>query len=368
MPPVGSAVYFLGAGATRADHPNAPLGDELLHQILSDQERDPVLLSFLEDVYPSEVLRQDADATARPRLDDVFTLIDAPLSGRSPAPGTRSSLDLLNVRWRLVAAIGRILKAAFHDIQSPIAPAFAAKLSGTPATIISTNYDLVMDNALFVASRPNLNYGFSVRARVRRGAVPGLPTRAEEARYFVACPEDPLIRTGQIPLLKLHGSLNWLYCPRCDELDVFPGVKVAVEILDSPATGRCAMLHCTGRYEPILVGPSLEQRYSNRILQETWARAEASLTHAETLTIVGYSMPSADYLIRAMLTRQFSRRSDRVTVVTHRDETDAARFADLAMNFRRVFPMCEIYPNGFRSFVDLMPGARARNRDGSMRP
>src|SRR4030095_12783889 len=115
--------------------------------------------------------------------------------------------------------------------------------------------------------------------------------------------------------LKLHGSLNWLYCPRCDELDVTLQKSGAMKILNDPAAGRCRGAYCTSRYEAVLVGPSLEQRYENRILSDSWTLAEQALAKADRLVVIGYSLPEADYLIRALLARHFSRRSERVTVV-----------------------------------------------------
>lgn len=344
------SVYFLGAGATRADFPSVPLGDDLLHAVLCAGSVDPVLVSFLTDVFAQESLDPEGARDVRPRLDDVFTLIDAYVAGRAPSPAGYSPERLHEVRHRLIASIGITLGTALGDGHGQSARRFAEALSRRPSIVISTNYDIVMDNALF--TRDSVNYGLAIRHQLYKGGVrPGQVVRSYESHTSSLIP-DHTIPHDRIPLLKLHGSLNWLYCPRCDELDVTLQKKGAVTILADPGAGRCTMSSCTSRYETILVGPSLEQRYENRVLKETWAYAEQALQDAHTLVIIGYSLPEADYLIRAMLARHFSRRSEKMHVVDIR--ADKTRDQELEKRYRRLFPRCEITWGGFTGVLDSM--------------
>lgn len=350
-----NTVYFLGAGATKADHPHVPLGDELLHVILKDGLAGDNLGDFLKSNFEDCQLQPDAAQDARPRLDDVFTLIDAAMSGRAPFPAGIQVESILGLRQSLVCAIGKALSYALPAVQSPTAEAFTTHLClNGEGCVISTNYDITMDNAFYLGDPPNTNYGVVIRAAVDRGAVPDSSFRQAEVRHYQSRQDEGLIRVGRVPLLKLHGSLNWLYCPRCDELDVFLGGKAAVTILDNPELGRCAMEHCTGRYEALVVGPSLEQKYDNRILKETWARADRALRDAESLVFIGYSMPEADYLIRNMVARRFAKRSEEVTVVGYGEPQTSSESALVKARIQRLLPNATFRWDGFQGFVQDM--------------
>jgi hypothetical protein len=353
----GQVTYFLGAGATRADYPSIPLMDELLHEILRSGSAESLLKGFLAEIFGPECVRPAAQAQERPRIDDVFTLIDASLSGKAPSPGGKSREVLIEARRHLIASIGRVIAKAIGEDHGRVARKFATSLPEGSATLISTNYDIVMDNALLERSPKNVNYGVPVREAVhRRGGL--IAGRFDEIHHYRPIPgSQEIIRKGGIPLLKLNGSLNWLYCPRCDELDItlLQGTG-AVALLDEPKLGRCCRDRCTSPYEPVLVGPSLEQRYEHRVLRDTWTRAERALLASTRLVVIGYSIPDADYLIRAMLARTFASRSHMVTVVTMPKTPPDQRL--LEQRFKRLFPHCSFLPEGFEHFVESLARGR----------
>ena len=255
------------------------------------------------------------------------------------------------MRGSLIAAIGRAIAAALPTPSGPISDRFADLAMARTSVIISTNYDIVMDNALYRGH--NFNYGVPVRASIEpAGARPAGQFRDEDAHHFAPLYMHDFIGYGKTPLLKLHGSLNWLYCPRCDELDITPRDKGALFPVDRPEYGRCCRGDCTSRYESVLVGPSLEQRYEHRILRETWVRAERELRAAESLVIIGYSLPEADYLIRAMLARTFGKRSGGVTVVTTRNAGIPRADEQFETRYRRLVPRCSFRWEGFGGYVD----------------
>jgi len=357
-----NAVFFLGAGATRQDFPTAPLTDDLLHAILLASAPQDPFPRFLRHVFAETSVAHDGSRELRPRIDDVFTVMDAHLAGRAPAPDHVSLDEVVAARAHLVASIGKVLRDALQsDRLGQVSKRCAERFRELSATVISTNYDIVMDNAL--ANTANINYGVAVRMPVERKG--GRPERArpDEVHHFQPHPLfQGAHQVGPLPMLKLHGSLNWLYCPRCDELDITLGKKGAVDILTEPVVSRCAARDCTARYEAVIVGPSLVQRYDNRILRDTWRLAEKALQEAPKLVTIGYSLPEADYLIRAMLARHFSRRSGDVMVVTNPKTEEA--LAEFKNRHRGLFPQCKFYVEGFASFVSDRLGGIDEERSG----
>src|SRR5262249_27162348 len=123
-----STVYFLGAGATRAYLPDLRLRAELLDETTALRSVDPPLLDFLSDVYGETCIRHDVENRPRPRIDDVFTLIDAALSGRAPFPAGRSGEQLIETRRHLIASIGRVISRGIGGGHGSVAARFALPL------------------------------------------------------------------------------------------------------------------------------------------------------------------------------------------------------------------------------------------------
>jgi NAD-dependent SIR2 family protein deacetylase len=183
---------------------------------------------------------------------------------------------------------------------------------------ISTNYDILIDNALLNPPQEEISgslidYGVEftnfdipegVQQQWRRWNRPN-PTATK--------------------LYKLHGSLNWLFCPTCNSLTLTPGMKGAIQLLgiDDPAA-KCQV--CQSLMTPIIVPPTFYKDMSRIFLSMVWNKAESALRKADHLILCGYSFPDADMHIKYLLKRVQTNRSPqnlRVTVISnHPDKTD----------------------------------------------
>lgn len=350
MPATGRTVYFLGAGATRADFPEAPLMEGLLDAILRSEPRDEILRRFLSDAFDAQPLEPNSDPELRPRIDDVFSLIDSSLFRETTLFLPLWPLDeLVLARRHLIACMARVIDAAIHEPFGATALRFTDALPRHQSTVISTNYDICMDNALLASG--NVNYGVAYRSVVARfDTVPD--GRPDEARHFRPLPAGQAhIRKDGMRLLKLHGSLNWLYCPRCEELDISLDDTGRRFVLDTEEFGRCSTGTCTAHYEALVIGPSPEQRYGHRVLQTTWKQADLALRSADRLVVIGYSLPESDYLIRSLLARRFAKRSDCVLVVSLRSMEQETADSRLEARYRRLFPRCRFRWDGFEAYA-----------------
>lgn len=366
MPEPQKVAYFVGAGATCADFEDVPLMGGLFDAILKDISPDDPLVVFLRTVFEASSVETPGDPSLRPRIDDVFTLIEAGMNSEIHFPSTWTSDDLIDVRDRLIAGIGRVINEHLTEPSGLSAHRFAHGINPKSSTVISTNYDICIDNAMLSAG--NVNYGLTIRSAVHRsGAI--LKGRPEEMIHFKPLPGDQAyIRRGPIPLLKLHGSLNWLYCARCRELDITLEEPGGLTVLNSPQIGRCGTAGCTQRYEALLVGPSLMQRYAHPVLRTTWDRANAALSEADRLIIIGYSLPESDYLIRCLLARHFARRSKGVEVVTIHSTEDPAEDARLERRYRQLFPSCSFFWDGFDEYAMRWPSSGEPIKDQGPEP
>ena len=120
-------------------------------------------------------------------------------------------------------------------------------------------------------------------------------------------------RRPSTPVLKLHGSLNWVYTVRSatDRKNAMrnPGTRPLLYYnREVPQSMRYQGQQRTLPLLPLIVPPIFEKtpRYRQQ-LSPVWAAAEQRLTMAERLIVFGYSFPDGDLAARALFRRCFHR-------------------------------------------------------------
>ncbi len=149
-------------------------------------------------------------------------------------------------------------------------------------SFISLNYDILIDNALVdIYPEYHLDYGtnfinYSQKDNWRRP----IPSKS-------------------VKLFKLHGSLNWLYCPTCVSLKLTPKEKKVATLVFRRQ--KCEVCKC--EMIPIIIPPSFFKVMSNYHLQQIWHESEIPLKDAKRIFFCGYSFPDADIHIKYLLKR-----------------------------------------------------------------
>jgi hypothetical protein len=109
--------------------------------------------------------------------------------------------------------------------------------------------------------------------------------------------------TGDIPLLKLHGSLNWAECESCHKIvtstdplegDVGTLRLHRVQKFVWKAAPRCSCGGPVPFEKPVLVPPSWDKSEYRQTIRAVWKRAAQELAEATTIIICGYSIPESD--------------------------------------------------------------------------
>jgi hypothetical protein len=263
-----------------------------------------------------------------PSLEDHFTVIDlAANTGHHLGP------DFSPRRLRLIRRLS--IHRAFQILDSHFEPSPAIhELLGTlvrpgRSSLVCINWDIVLEKHLLNLNAP-YNYGESV-----------LPLKRETH------PRE----TKGLPLLKLHGSTNWVYCDSCRNL--FAGTpdegKSAIHrsvflepddfrYLHKPTLAKqigargirdreCRICRCllTARVGTF----SYRKDYAIQQFQAIWHQAHSELRQSDAWLFVGYSMPGADFEFRhllksAQMANPVSKRKKQIQVIL-KDDGDAAR-------------------------------------------
>ncbi|MFH1311829.1 MAG: hypothetical protein ABIJ00_01245 [Candidatus Eisenbacteria bacterium] len=161
--------------------------------------------------------------------------------------------------------------------------------SAWSSAVITFNYDIAIDFAMDRAGL-GIDYGF------KNGT-----------------------RAGGMPVLKLHGSVNWGLCDNCGELDAVKvgdhAYKQGVYVGPNPlGDSKCCMsvssslrglVHkrCGKELDgqPFIVPPTLNKAQHHARISPVWKRAAEELADAEYVYVIGYSMPEADNFFRYLL-------------------------------------------------------------------
>lgn len=183
-------------------------------------------------------------------------------------------------------------------------------------TIITFNYDLLVEEAL-------TNLGISA---VYGGLHGGFFGNFQDTRYYPDEPEqfgvpDPLPE-GSIRIIKLHGSVNWMFNPEFDPNSDAGSDQYRVIIVDDyqktwsyQEAYEKRIGSKKNRPPRLLLAPptwSKDLRDLNAPLSNVWNAAVSALESATRIIVIGYSMPQTDpyfkYLLAAGLSENISLR------------------------------------------------------------
>jgi hypothetical protein len=156
--------------------------------------------------------------------------------------------------------------------------------------IVTTNYDVVVEKLLGPLASGRLG-GFHY----------GMPGEQLAGRHPVSAKDSyrHVTVTGKVPLLKLHGSLNW----ELSEED-----KIVKYVDCRPSRGR----RYQAGIQSLLVPPGGSPM--SNALQPTWDHAREVLKNSEVWVFCGYSLPEYDSRIHDLLGESASGKVSKVCV------------------------------------------------------
>lgn len=324
---MGKTVLFLGAGATKACH--GPMTDEILPEI-HKRAADPAsgwslatLKDFLEQQFH---VGPGSPKEHYPGLPLVMSLIDTALVRRQAFSSDWDASRVSQLRQDMEFGIFDLLEEQLEKSPTNNHWDMLARLypeGGEEPCVISTNYDLIVDTALMFLSENRLLDGDATEGRLPdyRCHISTDFYRNEPARFGV--------------LLKLHGSLNWLYCRTCQRLEIGASesrlyVKVLARMLGLagpnlkkslwPDGEPCPV--CATKLRPLLIAPTHLKDYRNPHLSQVWYEAETVLREATRVVFVGYSLPEDDVEVVYLLKRSLARPVPPQITVIEYDQND----------------------------------------------
>jgi hypothetical protein len=333
-------IIILGAGATKAC--GGPLTNDILPAALNREmayddrktlveDREELLYlthEFLTDCFNVPIDHHPIKSEDCPSLPMVLSMIRRSVELGLPL-GRWEGERLIKVRRSLEYAIFAVIEAALRRI--PQTQQFHRTLleplykRGVEPSVVSLNYDVIVDNAMFALSDKYYD----------TNRPPDYCVEIATQLYADFCARGTFGR-----LFKIHGSLNWLYCEDCERLDLFvsqgmctakgKGMRTAKALDElyysvlfndayscrgTPCRNR---LQCPGFVSPILITPTYVKDYENRHVKHVWGEAEGVMKQADRAVIIGYSLPTDDVEVAMLFKRALDHLPrQRITVVEY---------------------------------------------------
>ncbi|WDP90271.1 MAG: hypothetical protein HUN04_11420 [Desulfobacter sp.] len=356
-------VIIFGAGATKAC--NGPLTWEILPQAFeleSELKREDffgILDDFLIENFHLPANIEARQASDYPGLPLLISLLDTAIDHGDNFSADWPLARLVEVRNALEYVIFALLEHQLRHIGRNYYKRLLVDLyhkNRSIPRIISLNYDIIADNSLIYLSQMASD---SLR-------FPDYGCDVATATYK---------KVGKMgALLKLHGSLNWLYCPACHRLDV--GISKSgrgmVKMLEALYIEEAdSDFHLEKRYSchgspcrdcgafvrPVMITPTHMKDYRNPHISQVWYRAARELRRADHAYIIGYSMPEDDVDVIYLLKRGLSHLPAQcITVVDYDDRERPARQHPAGGRYCTLFGEdIDWHPEGFSAWIDSGP-------------
>lgn len=320
---------FLGAGASAAD--GAPVQNSLFRAYFSSKNitRQPAIFKELAQFFKaifSIDLNAPISKIAFPTFEEALGVLDLSEMRRESFRGfdfagavpQGNKVQLLRLYLTLVMAkaIADGLKRGQQTYHQVLVQNLKGQGLFGDTIFISTNYDLLIDDALGW----EVDYGVEFSGMNKFGSQ---GTGAVTA----------------VKLLKIHGSLNWLYCSVCNNLNSYES-KVVLSLMyaDKPVT-KCGF--CQAVMSHVIVPPTFYKDMSRVFLSSIWNKTENALREVNQIIFCGYSLPDADmhvkYLLKRMQTNRANLKSVRFILVNHHPKKDLKQADEEKQRYLRFF-------------------------------
>jgi len=295
---------ILGAGFSQSA--GLPVQSEFSTLLLSsefsselDEAITKILSTFLSDIFGWRA------CSTMPELEDIFTCID--LSANTGHHlGVKYTPKLLRAIRRM--AIYRIFSVL--DRHFAFSPEICqllqrtAQTGSTESSFIVLNWDIVLERHLGRLDI-GVDYGFDSRDWNARSA-------------------GTTIKSPSVPVCKMHGSSNWVYCENCraifyDLNEKLPLrskvglIKHDFRLFDQKFSGRrfnellgvepeIRKCHrCKNMVSSHIATFSYTKSFRTHAYPAIWHRAEELLARSTHWIFIGYSLPQADFELKSLL-------------------------------------------------------------------
>jgi len=295
-------VYFLGAGASNASDFHLPTMGEFFKGANFAGEEYQNLKRFIKDKFPGLPIENL-------NLEEVVTAIELSMDTFGSF-GERSHPYIYGARTEFDTYVNARLKIPEYKPCSLLIKIFDKDKEKPIESVITLNYDLIIENCISARSYkipgPRDMLG-------RMDNLLGQPLHSDIRQNFSLPYEEANSRL----YLKLHGSIDWFYCPNPDcgfHQQFFPNRNH--NIFSSPVRIGDLCRICGSPVVTAIVPPTMYKTFEKfPKMGLLWNLAYHKLNIAEKIVIFGVSFAPSDYYLRWLFKKAITDRKNKPTII-----------------------------------------------------
>jgi len=322
---------FLGAGASAAEGapPQSDLFREYFKSIRDNYRYEHCmeyeLADFFNAIFGIDVYDENLDNVIFPTFEEALGILD--LTERRGETFRKFPLENIAdnsnrigfLRQYLVLLMAKVIHEKLKTskgLHKKLVNKLRAHELLKETIFVTTNYDILIDNALMMLYPETLiDYGVDFT---------NFDNEGDWKRPDI----------NSIKLYKVHGSLNWLYCPTCNNLTLTPKEKKVIRLMTDVLSVSCP--ECNSLQTPVIIPPTFFKDMSNVFLSVIWNKAENSLREVEHIIFCGYSFPDADIHVKYLIKRIQTNRTSKLKVtVINNHKRKKHEIAEEELRFKR---------------------------------
>lgn len=306
-------VFILGSGFSKAINDHMPTLKELSTKLLSDR-------TGIKQIIEGSRFQSFRDGTKDVEL--LLTYLHQDYAWKKQAD-VYGDMSLFHIVGEKIADEIAESEATALDVKAipDWLDKFVYYLYKTGEPVITFNYDTVLERV-----------GWHSVEKSYRKARPQL----QEQNFFSPLIKDIRSMFGAVrnerygghpsfPIIKLHGSVNWFYT-RAQRFESQQLYFVPVRG-KNPTDDLCAPFHdLTQDMQRLIIPPVADKSpfYSHEFVRSLWMMASQSLSDAEEIYFLGYSLPVTDLAVKLLLKSSILS-SPKIFIVTRGTSTELTK-------------------------------------------
>lgn len=334
-------VYILGAGFSMpAGLPNqAGLINKMLE--IEKTENDNSFKNYIQNT-----LGLDLSKNYQIDLEDIYTPIDKTLINKTSLKNLTYNETFI-LRKDIDSLIARVISneetpilnndkyiETFSDHLIKITKPRIQDEKHDPVAVITTNWDTLLDKT--IQNKLDKEFDKLPNSEKEKGFAGVIDYCCYVSSLDEGGKENKTIKPGlyaiakggfNIKLLKLHGSINWLQCPKCQRLFV-KNYESKSEVTEKYHCKK----YCQENYSESdnasnalylnLIMPTFIKDFSNFQNKLIWHNAALELSEASKIVFIGYSLPQADFELRNLFFKTIRPNAKIEVVLAENDNPD----------------------------------------------
>jgi NAD-dependent SIR2 family protein deacetylase len=205
------------------------------------------------------------------------------------------------------------------------------------SAIITTNWDIVLEKSSILSLQNKW-----------------IKYEGKDIQPYHETEVEKIEREVQLRILKLHGSINWGYCKKCEKIYYFDK-----EISKEISVGiKCPNKECLEKLALELVPPICSKLDRRKSLCNIWKTAQDYLKSCEKIYFIGYSFPETDLQMKIFISNALKKNLHLEDVIIVSNEKYAASKIDFEERYLSILPTnskIRFYYDGFEKVHDKLP-------------